>query len=262
MKEFLITNQTNALRLSDSAFKVYCTLCVYNGPFTMTSLAIKLGKSERSISRAINEIKKHDLWLTKFQIQNDISVYNCINNTMVRGDNTYSPSRTKVRVKDYIFSLLTRDAKRMRFICKLKGIAVDESTSKESLIEVLRPYIIRFVNYFYKPGSTFLDVTEMQMIKHFEYWFLSFTFGKGRKRSKNDRKAIEEELLRADEKIHPIDEESTQDELYAELMRVTQKEEQKENYSLDEDKLTILKERRFYEEEKVYESELVSGFDA
>ena len=231
-KDFCLLNQQKASSvLSNSAKEVFITLCDSEELFSRTSLANKLGKSEGTIQRAVREIKGHDLWLVQFQVLYDKSVKNSIyKNTTNNTTTIYPTGRNKARVvraKEYIISLLTRDEGYLRFYCNHKGFVVNETTSKQTLIDVLNPYMIKFINHFDKPGSSFLKVTDKQMINHFKYWLPTHVLGKRRKVSKQDELVLEMEQWIANQKINPIDEIAACTELLAEVFRVKHRDNSK-----------------------------------
>ena len=269
--------------LSTLAYRVYSVLCHSNRPISLSSLASYLHESVWSVKRAVNEIQKKGLWRIKFQILTDVlakdDIYNLTNNTL--NDILLSKKRNihptginsacalwpmKVKIKEYLVSLLTKDMNKLRYWCREIGYSVNDSMNKEDLLVFLHDdYLVRFVKYHMtKMGTAFLDITEKELLKFFGYWLR--TYRKGRRLNHTRvQEELREELDRVfpDGKYDPKEDMEVQALLYQEVEKIDMEEVCKRLESYKHcNILTITKERSFYEEEKIYESELVSGFDA
>ena len=183
--------------LSAHSYRVYDALCYYNHPLSLFALAQILHESERSIKRAIKEIKEKGFWCIKFQVLTDVlikdDIYCVIGNlndvtldnilSSKKYNNTYSTSinsacaqRTlwsmKVQIKEYLVSLLAKDVNKLRYCCKVLGVEDNASMDKQTMVDLLHDRIlVRFVKYeMNKMGTAFFDKTEKELYNHYKSW--------------------------------------------------------------------------------------------
>ena len=214
-------------------------LCHSNRPISLSSLASYLHESVCSVKRAVNEIQKKGLWLIKFEVLTEVlakdDIYNTnstLDNILLSKKRNIDPTgknsactlrRMKVKIKEYLVSLLTKDEKKLRYWCRELGYSVNDSMDKEDLMVLLHDdYLVRFVKYHMtKVGTAFLDKTEKEFVKIFGYWLRTFKKG-WRSNYKDAQQELKEELVRLsqEEKYDPQEEIEANQAFYAEFLKI------------------------------------------